>query len=200
MESLCIIRFSFALAIDSKPKTKHLWGRLGRNWTAVCAAVHSPVFAPSCSCSKTRSASGKDVSSYRGRNRGFRVYLMPCLPNGQSGSSLRRLRRLAGVDEAARLAPPQRRVMAIEPQELIVRALLDDAAMVEHHQPVHAGDGREPVRDRDHGLARHQGAEALLDRRFDLAVERGGRFVEHQDRRVLEDDARDGDALALAAG
>jgi len=59
-----------------------------------------------------------------------------------------------------------------------VRALLDDAAMVEHHQAVHAGDGREPLRDR--GLARHQGAEALLDRRFDFAVERGGRLVEDE--------------------
>ena len=33
-----------------------------------------------------------------------------------------------------------------------------------------------------------------------LVVERRGRFVEHQDRRVLEQRAGDGDALALAAG
>ena len=38
-----------------------------------------------------------------------------------------------------------------------------------------------------------------LDRRLDLAVERRGRLVQHQDRRVLEDDAGDGDALTLAA-
>ena len=80
-----------------------------------------------------------------------------------------------------------------------MRALLDDAAAVEHDQPVHARDGREPVRDRDHGLARHQRAEALLDGGFDLAVERGCGLVEHQDGRVLEDHARDRDALALAA-
>ena len=80
-----------------------------------------------------------------------------------------------------------------------MRALLDDAAVVEHDQPVHARDGREPVRDRDHGLACHQRAEALLDRGLDLAVERRGRLVEHQDRRVLQDHARDRDALALAA-
>ena len=42
--------------------------------------------------------------------------------------------------------------------------------------------------------------EALLDRRLDLGVERRGRLVEHQDRRVLEQHARDRDALALAAG
>ena len=79
-------------------------------------------------------------------------------------------------------------------------ALLDDAAAVEHHQAVHARDGGEPVRDRDHGLACHQRVEARLDRGLDLAVERGGGLVEHQDRRVLQDHARDRDALALAAG
>ena len=36
--------------------------------------------------------------------------------------------------------------------------------------------------------------------RFDFAVERRRRLVEHQDRRVLQDDARDRDALALSAG
>src|SRR5262249_12844015 len=89
---------------------------------------------------------------------------------------------------------------AAQTQELVVRALLDDAAALEHDQPVHAGDGREPVGDRDHDLAGHQGAEARLDRGLDLAVERGGRLVEHQHRGILEDDAGDGDALALAAG
>src|SRR6185295_5274198 len=52
----------------------------------------------------------------------------------------------------------------------------------------------------NHRLAAHQSVEALLDGGFDLAVERRGRLVEHEDRRVLEDDTRDRDALALAAG
>ena len=90
--------------------------------------------------------------------------------------------------------------MAAEPQQLVVAALLDDVAVVEHHQPVHAGDGGEPVGDGDHGLAGHQRVEARLDRGLDLAVERRGRLVQHQDRRVLQDHAGDGDALALAAG
>src|SRR6266581_3319680 len=50
----------------------------------------------------------------------------------------RLLRRLhAGIDEAAGLAPPQRGVVAAMAQQLVVRALLDDAAVVEHDQPVH---------------------------------------------------------------
>src|SRR6185437_1590662 len=101
------------------------------------------------------------------------------------------------VDEAAGLVPPQRGVVAVGAQQLRVRALLDDMAAVEHDETVHLRNGREAVRDGDHRLAAHQGAEALLDRRLDLAVEGGGRLVEHQDRRVLEDHASDGDALAL---
>ena len=41
--------------------------------------------------------------------------------------------------------------------------------------------------------------ERLLDRRLGAAVERAGRLVEDQDRRVLEQGAGDGDALLLAA-
>jgi hypothetical protein len=48
-------------------------------------------------------------------------------------------------------------------------------AVVEHDQAVHAGDRRQPVRDRNHGLACHQRAETLLDRGLDLRIERGAR-------------------------
>ena len=34
--------------------------------------------------------------------------------------------------------------------------LLDDAAVIQHHQAVHARDRRQPVRDGDHGAALHQ--------------------------------------------
>ena len=79
-------------------------------------------------------------------------------------------------------------------------AFLDDAAAVHDDEAVHRGDGREPVRDGDHGLAFHEPVQALLNHGLDFAVERAGGFVEQQDRRVLEHDPRDGDALALAAG
>ena len=47
---------------------------------------------------------------------------------------------------------------------------------------------------------RAQLVDRLLDARLGLDVERAGRLVEHQDRRVLQDGAGNGDALALAAG
>ena len=103
----------------------------------------------------------------------------------------RRGSRRSGAPTAARRA---RRAQAA-----CVIALLDDAALVHHDQPVHRRDGRQAVRDRHHGLALHQPVQAFLDRGLDLAVERAGRLVEQQDRRVLQHHARDRDALALAA-
>ena len=81
-----------------------------------------------------------------------------------------------------------------------MRPLLDDPALVEHDQPVERGDRRQPVGDGDHRLAFHQPVEIVLDRRLDLRIERRGRLVEDQDRRILEHHAGDRDALALAAG
>src|SRR5258705_7727322 len=100
------------------------------------------------------------------------------------------LRLGRGVDEAAGLALPQRRIVAAVAQQLLVRALLDDGAVVEHDQPVHAGDGGEAVGGGGPGLVRHQGVEARLDGGLDLAVERRGRLLEHHDRRVLLDTPR----------
>ena len=72
--------------------------------------------------------------------------------------------------------------------------------LLQHDDAVEIAQRRKPVRDRDHGAAAHQPAERLADRFLGFAVERGGRLVEQQDRRILQERARDGDALALAAG
>ena len=49
------------------------------------------------------------------------------------------------------------------------------------------------------GAAFAQHAQRLLDAAFAFGVQRGGSFVENQDRRVFEQRAGDGQALALAA-
>src|SRR5688572_8813276 len=102
-------------------------------------------------------------------------------------------------DEAARLVPPKSLIVAAPPQQLGMRAFLDDAPGVEHDEPVHTRDRRQPVRDRDHGLALHEIEQLLLDRELYFAIERRGRLVEHEDRRILEDYARERDALPLPA-
>ena len=62
-----------------------------------------------------------------------------------------------------------------------------------------ADHGREAVRDDDRGAAAHQTAQRRLHLPLRIGVERRGRLVEQQDRRVLQHRARDGDALPLAA-
>src|SRR5262249_5025637 len=94
---------------------------------------------------------------------------------------------------------PELCIGAAESEQLGMRARLDDAAMIQHHEPVHPRDGREAVRDGDDGAALHQAFELLLDRRLDLGIERRGGVVEDEDRRTLEDGTSEGAALALAA-
>src|ERR1043165_2336744 len=104
------------------------------------------------------------------------------------------------ADEAARLVAPELGVDSVAAQQGGMAAAFRDAAVLEDDQPVHAGDGREAVGDRDHRLALHQVEQLPLDRGLDLRVERRGRLVEHEDGRVLEDHAGEGDALPLSAG
>src|SRR4051812_41146628 len=71
--------------------------------------------------------------------------------------------------EPAGLAGPEEGIDAVALQQLGVGALFGDAALVQHDNAVEPGDGRQPVRDGDHRLARHQPVERRLDRRLDLA-------------------------------
>ena len=90
-------------------------------------------------------------------------------------------------------------VAPVERQQLVVRAALDDLAVLEHQDLVGAADRRQPVRDDERRPALPQRAQAVLDQRLALAVEARRRLVEDQDARVGEDRARDRDPLALAA-
>jgi hypothetical protein len=81
-----------------------------------------------------------------------------------------------------------------------VRALLDDPAAVEDDEPVHAGDRAQPVRHHERGPALHEPPQRLLDEDLALGVQRAGRLVEQQDRRVAQDRPGEGDPLALSAG
>ncbi len=83
--------------------------------------------------------------------------------------------------------------------QLFGRAVVDDLAGAHHDDPVEAVQRRQAVRDGDHRAAHHQPVERFLDRFFRGAVQRRGGFVEQQDRRVLQDGARNRDALPLSA-
>ena len=85
-------------------------------------------------------------------------------------------------------------------QQLGVGALGDDPAALDHRHPVGQADGRQAVGDDQGGAVGHEPAQRLVDLLLDLHVDGRGGVVEHEDRRVHEQRAGDGDALALPAG
>ena len=54
--------------------------------------------------------------------------------------------------------------------------------------------------DDDRGSGGHQIFERILDQTLRIRVQRRGRLVKNQNRRVLEQRSRDGQTLALPAG
>src|SRR5207253_10328517 len=84
-------------------------------------------------------------------------------------------------------------------EQLLVRAALDDLAVLEHENLVRALNRRQPVGDDERRASLSQRLQAVLDHRLALAVEARRRFVEDEDARVGENRARDRHALALAA-
>mmetsp|Transcript_6267 Transcript_6267/g.9457 ORF Transcript_6267/g.9457 Transcript_6267/m.9457 type:complete len:503 (+) Transcript_6267:362-1870(+) len=79
-------------------------------------------------------------------------------------------------------------------------AALDDAAVLEDDNLVRIDDGGEAMGDDDRRPSHHQTVQGLLHQLLVLRVERRRRLVEQQDLGVLEQRARDGDALLLSAG
>ena len=84
-------------------------------------------------------------------------------------------------------------------EQLGVPAALDDVAVEDHQDLRRLAHRREAVRDDDRGASGERGLERLLDRDLRLRVEMGGRLVEDDDLGRLQQQARDGDALLLAA-
>ena len=78
--------------------------------------------------------------------------------------------------------------------------MLDDSAFVEDDNLVGLEDGVEAVGDGDDGSSAHEFAGGFFKQGFGFGVERGGGFVEDQDRRVFEKGAGEGEALGLSAG
>ena len=97
--------------------------------------------------------------------------------------------RLGGGDEGC--------VPAASGDELVVRARLDEPAVVEHRDRVGVADGGEPVGDRDRRAPAGQLVERPLEGALGGGVERRGRLVEHEHGRVAQDGAGHGQPLLL---
>src|ERR1700691_3575464 len=96
--------------------------------------------------------------------------------------------------------PVERSVTATLAQELVVAAGFDDQSVLDDENAIGVHDGGEPVRDDERRAVLAQLGDRLLHVVFGLRIERRGRLIEQDDRRVLDQRARDRDALALAAG
>src|ERR1700730_3813744 len=72
-------------------------------------------------------------------------------------------------------------------------------APVDDDDRIGAGHKREAVGDDDDRAVAGDGREVLLDDVFALGIERTGGFVEYQHRRIVNEGARDRQALALPA-
>lgn len=90
-------------------------------------------------------------------------------------------------------------IEALLRQQGVVRAALDDAALVEDENLIGALDGGQSVRDDEGGASAHESVEGFLHESFGLGVEGRGRFVEQQDAGVLQERPCNRQALALPA-
>src|SRR2546422_8189 len=88
-------------------------------------------------------------------------------------------------------------VASAEMHELVVRPTLDDTPIVEHVDAVRRPDAREAVRDEEHRPAAEEVAHAREEVVLRARVERRGRLVQDDERRVPKERARERDALPL---
>src|SRR5262245_15096147 len=83
-------------------------------------------------------------------------------------------------------------------QQFFVPSLGGDPSAIEHENAVRVANRRQAVRDDDCRSAGAQTPQRAEDNLLGDRVERRGRFVEDENRSVLDDGARDAQPLALA--
>src|ERR1700730_10610216 len=84
--------------------------------------------------------------------------------------------------------------------QLVMRAVLDQAAALNGHDAVAGAHRREAVRDDEDRATLGDLAHVLLDDALALVIERARSLVEDEDARIGHQGTRNGDALALSPG
>ena len=85
-------------------------------------------------------------------------------------------------------------------EQLVVTAVLDDRTVFHHEDGVGVANRREPVRDDEGSPIGSQGRHRLLHKHLGTGVDRRGRLVEDEQRRVGQEGSGDGDELSLTGG
>src|SRR5438105_1083783 len=85
------------------------------------------------------------------------------------------------------------------PYQILVRAALNDGAILHQQNQIGAPDSGQPVRDDEGGAVGEQIGHRGLNQLLALGVEVAGRLVQDEDLRRRQDRASDGEPLLLAA-
>ena len=132
---------------------------------------------------------GSVMPDYRRSLRGFGQLAADCAPTALRPCACQR----SNCNAASREYSPPRG------QQLRMRPGLDDLAGFHDDDPVGLLHGREAVGDDEGGAMAHRRLERGLDHALAFGVEGAGRFVEEEQRRVLQHRPGDRDPLALPA-
>src|SRR6267378_7798797 len=89
------------------------------------------------------------------------------------------------------------RIATADRHELLVRAALDDAALVQDIDPVGRANAREAMGDEEHGASAEEVAHSRKEVMLGSRVQSRGRLVEDDERSVAEECASERDALPL---
>src|ERR1039458_1148897 len=123
------------------------------------------------------------------RSRGYAVSHSSSLKNS---SRLQLLFQLLLVVEGG--------VVAVEGEQFVVGAVFDDVSVVEDGDAVGVAHGGDAVGDEDGGASLHELAQAVEDLVLGVGIDAGESVIEHQDTRLPNDGAGDGDTLLLSSG
>src|SRR3954471_6299834 len=127
----------------------------------------------------------RSASSETGCSMRFSVSGSICI----HGSLRGRVRRPVAVE---------RPVETARRKQLVMRSLLDDAAVLQHHDQVGVADRGEPVRDDEGCPTVQEPTQGALDLPLGADVDRARRLVEDQHARVGEQRSRERDQLPLS--
>src|SRR5579864_3728516 len=137
--------------------------------------ITAPIARPTgeAGVSTISSAAGRNSSSLRRRSTARRVKVVTACGFAASTCFMD-----AGLDAM------ERGVTAARADQLVMAAVLDDAAALNGDDAVGAAHGGKAMGDDDHGAALRDLAHVLLDDPLALVVERARRLVEDEDARI----------------
>ena len=95
---------------------------------------------------------------------------------------------------------PEVRVFAASRKQILMRAVFNDLAVFQDHDPVKACHGGKTVGDHDRSASLHQILQGRLDQLLAFGIQRTGGFIQDQNRSAGQNGAGNGDPLTLTSG